>query len=374
MVDKVKVGIIGLGRISSLHLSAYKPENKLNAELFAVCDKNKTRAQEVAKEFNVEHVYTNYKDLLANEEIEAVEILTPHHLHAEQTIKAAEAGKHISLQKVPAMTLSEMDAMIAATKKNKVRFRVYENFRFYPPYQFAMNLIEQGVIGKTERVDCRMWNGLNALSDWKVPLLSWKWRFSEKGNYKSPQLFDDGYHKHSIIAQFLGEPIDSVLAWKGEFKIKGVLTHDTPAVVIYSCKDKSHYGTWNVSLHNFLPMESDHYACDEYVEIIGEKGAIFIPGCTGNFFESCGDSAPGQAGVHWVDETGKWKSELNLDTSWASSFMNCSREFIEGIREDREIDLNPKEARYILKIGLAIVRSIRNNFREVKLKEILDAP
>ncbi|MHA1198058.1 MAG: Gfo/Idh/MocA family protein [Candidatus Heimdallarchaeaceae archaeon] len=374
MVDKIKVGIIGLGRISSLHLSAYKPENKLNAELFAVCDKNKTRAQEVAKEFNVEHVYTNYKDLLANEEIEAVEILTPHHLHAEQTIKAAEAGKHISLQKVPAMTLSEMDAMIAATKKNKVRFRVYENFRFYPPYQFAMNLIEQGVIGKTERVDCRMWNGLNALSDWKVPLLSWKWRFSEKGNYKSPQLFDDGYHKHSIIAQFLGEPIDSVLAWKGEFKIKGVLTHDTPAVVIYSCKDKSHYGTWNVSLHNFLPMESDHYACDEYVEIIGEKGAIFIPGCTGNFFESCGDSAPGQAGVHWVDETGKWKSELNLDTSWASSFMNCSREFIEGIREDREIDLNPKEARYILKIGLAIVRSIRNNFREVKLKEILDAP
>ncbi len=374
MVDKIQVGIIGLGRISSLHLSAYKPENELDAELIAVCDKNKKRAQEVAKEFNVEHVYTNYEDLLSNEEIDAVEILTPHHLHAEQTIKAAKAGKHISLQKVPAMTLSEMDKMIEATKKNKMKFRVFENFRFYSPYQYAMDLINKGIIGKTERVDCRMWNGLSALSGWKVPLTSWKWRFSEKGNYKSPQLFDDGYHKHSIIAQFLGEPIDSVLVWTGEFKIQGVVRHDTPSVVIYSCKNKAHYGTWNVSLHKFLPMESDFYACDEYVEIIGEKGAIFIPGCTGSFFESCGASAPGQAGVHWVDETGKWHSKIDLDTTWDSSFINCSREFIEGIREDRDIDLTPKEARYILQIGLAVVRSIRNNFKEVKIKDITDKP
>ena len=214
MSDKVKIGIIGLGRISSLHLPAYLPDSGIDAELIAVCDKNKKRAQEVAKEYNVEYFYTDYKELLLNPEIDAVEILTPHHLHKEQTIHTAEAGKHISLQKVPAMTLSDMDQMINAANKNKVKFRVYENFRFYPPYQFAMNLINNGTIGKTERVDCRMWAGLSALSEWKVPLSAWKWRFSEKGNYNSPTLFDDGYHKHSIIAQFLGEPIESVLLGK----------------------------------------------------------------------------------------------------------------------------------------------------------------
>lgn len=374
MVDTIKVGIIGLGRISSLHLLAYKPENNLNVELIAVCDKNKNKAEAIARKFNVNCVYANYEDLLANDEIEAVEILTPHHLHAEQTIKAAEAGKHISLQKVPAMTLSEMDKMIEATIKNKVKFRIFENFRFYPPYQYALKLINDGVIGKTERVDCRMWMGLSALSEWEVPLMTWKWRFSEEGNYKSPTLFDDGYHKHSIIAQFLGEPIDSVLVWQGNKKINRVIKHDTPAVVIYSCKDKIHYGTWNASLHDFLPMESDYYACDEYVEIVGEKGAIFIPGCTGRFFEYCGESAPGQPGVHWVDEKGEWHSHLDLDTSWESSFINCSREFIEGIRADREIELAPKEARYILQIGLAIVRSVRTNFKEVKIKSIKDKP
>jgi len=153
-----------------------------------------------------------------------------------------------------------------------------------------------------------------------------------------------------------------------------VVKHDSPAVVIYSCKNKSHYATWNTSLHNFLPMESDYYACDEYVEIVGEKGVIFIPGCTGSFFESCGDSAPGQAGVHWVDETGEWHSKTDMETNWRSSFMSCSKEFIDGIREDREIELTPKEARYILQIGLAIIRSARNNFRETKIKSIRDKP
>ena len=374
MVDRIKVGIIGLGRISTLHLPAYEPESKLNAELVAVCDKNKKRAQEVAEEFNVDDVYTDYKDLLANNKVDAVEILTPHHLHTEQTIKAAEAGKHISLQKVPCLTLSEMDKMIEVTKKNDVKFRIFENFRFYPPYQFAMKLIEDGVIGRTERVDYRMWGALNALSEWKVPLSAWKWRFSEKSNYNSPTLFDDGYHKHSIIAQFLGEPIDSVLAWQGSFKIQGVVKHDAPAVIVYSCEDKSHYATWNTSIHKFIPMESDYYACDEYAEIFGEKGAIYIPGCTGSFFESCGDRAPGQAGVHWVTEAGEWHSKTDIETDWAVSFLKCSKEFIDGIREDREIELNPIEARYILQIGIAIIRSVREKFREVKIKEITDKP
>ena len=374
MKDKIKVGIVGLGRISTLHLQAYKPEYNLNAELVAVCDKNKKRIQEVAKDYNIENRYTDYEDFLKNTKIDAVEILTPHNIHTKQTIKAAEAGKHISLQKVPCLTLSEMDQMITTTEKNDVKFRIYENFRFYPPYQFAMNLINKDVIGKTERVDYRMWGALNALSEWKVPLSTWRWRFTEESNYNSPTLFDDGYHKHSIISQFLGEPIDSVLVWQGKFKIQRVIKHDTPSVVIYICKNKSHYGTWNVSTHKFMPLESDFYACDEYVEIIGEKGAIFIPGCTGSLFESCGDSAPGQAGVHWIDETGEWHSKTDIETNWTSSFINCSREFIEGINEDREIELNPKEARNILQIGLAVIRSVRNNFKEIKIKDIKNTP
>ncbi len=97
MSDKVKVGIVGLGRISSLHLEAYSEKYKLDAELAAVCDKNKKRAENIAKEYNIEGVYTNYAKFLKDENIDAVEILTPHKIQTKQTILAAEAGKHISL-------------------------------------------------------------------------------------------------------------------------------------------------------------------------------------------------------------------------------------------------------------------------------------
>ncbi|MCP4763900.1 MAG: Gfo/Idh/MocA family oxidoreductase [archaeon] len=375
MADKIRIGIIGLGRISTLHLAAYKPEQNLNVELVAVCDKDKKKGKIIAEEFNIDEkkVFTDYEELLKDNTVDAVEILTPHHFHTPMTIKAAEAGKHISLQKAPCMTLSEMDSMINATKKAEVKFRVFENFRFHPPYQKAMELINSGVIGKTIRVDYKMWSAIDSLSAWEVPLSAWTWRIREKSNYKSPTLFDDGYHKHSVIAKFLGEPIDSVLAWMGTYRLKGALKLDTPSVMIYSCKNKSHYGTWNTSIHDFMPLHSNYYGCDEYVDIIGEKGAIFIPGCTGNFFKEC-EAGPGKSGVHWVEKDGKWKSDTSMETDWGVSFINCSRAFVEGIRNDSDIELNPGDARYILQIALAIIRSSRNGFKEVKLKDIVDAP
>jgi predicted dehydrogenase len=374
MADKIRVGIIGLGRISSLHLPAYHPKQLLNAEIVAVCDKNKSRAQEVAKAYNVPNVYTDYGDLLKNNQIDAVEILTPHDMHAEMTIKAAQAGKHISLQKVPAMTLGEMDRMIEAAKLHKIKFRVFENFRFYPPYMKAMELIRNGTIGTVERVDYNMVGSISTLESWKVPLSAWKWRISEKANYRAPTIWDDGYHKHSMLAQFLDDSIDSVMAWQGKFKIAGTIKMDQPTVVIYSCKNKSHYGTWNSSTHNSLPLKSKYYGCDEWVEIFGSKGSVWIPGCTGSFFEeACASEGPTKAGVHWIGKNdSNWHSLTDIDTDWASSFINCSKEFIEALRADRQPEVNPQEARYILQIGLAILTSLRNNFREVKIKEITD--
>jgi predicted dehydrogenase len=374
MADKIRVGIIGLGRISSLHLPAYLPQNKLNAELVAVCDSDKSKTKAVAKEYNVEKTFTDYKDMLKDNTIDAVEILTPHHVHLPMTLAAAQAGKHISLQKVPAMTLSEMDQMIHTANQHKIWFRVFENFRFYPPYMKAMEIIKDGIIGTVDRVDYNMVGGVSAVESWKVPLSAWKWRISEKGNYRSPTVFDDGYHKHSMIAQFLDDSIESVLAWQGVYRVMKTVKMDTPTVIVYSCKNKSRYGVWNTSTHDHVPMKSKYYGCDEWVEIFGSKGSVWIPGCTGSWFEdACKIEGPTRAGVHWIGKNEEnWHSITDIDTDWGTSFINCSREFVEAIRANRQPEVNPQEARYILQIGLAILTSIRNNFREVKIKEITD--
>ena len=75
----------------------------------------------------------NYHDLLKDDEIDAVEILTPHHLHMEMAIAAAEAGKHISIQKPMALNPRDCEKIISATQKAGVILNICENFLFYPP-------------------------------------------------------------------------------------------------------------------------------------------------------------------------------------------------------------------------------------------------
>ena len=116
-MDKLRVGFIGTGRISDLHAIEYLQNEK--SELVAVCDVNIENARQRAEAWGVPSnmVFTNYHDLLAEKEVDLVEILLPHHLHYQATLDAAAAGKHISLQKPMAITVEQADEMISATKK-----------------------------------------------------------------------------------------------------------------------------------------------------------------------------------------------------------------------------------------------------------------
>ncbi len=132
-MDKLRVGIIGTGRISDLHAIEYLQNER--AELVAVCDLDADMARSVRAAWGVpeERVFTDYHQLLALKDLDLVEILLPHHLHYQSTLDAAAAGKHISLQKPMALSVNEADEMIAAAQQAGVIFKVFENFIFYPP-------------------------------------------------------------------------------------------------------------------------------------------------------------------------------------------------------------------------------------------------
>lgn len=371
MTPKLKVGFIGCGRILSLNALGYV--DNPNAEIYAMCDKKGKKAREAAEQWGAQKVYKDYNDLLKDENVDIIEILTPHKTHAPLTIAACEAGKHVSLQKPPALRLSEMDAMISTARKNGVKFKVFENFRFHPPYMRAMDLIQQEVIGDVYVVNYRMWSSISPLSSWSVPLMTWKWRIEEENNYKMPNMFDDGYHKHSVIRMFLNRPIRSVQAWAGAYRIyKIIKVSDMPAVVIYKTKSSARYGLWNLSVGPKLPINSDYYGCDEYVEIQGSKGIMFINGCTGNMFVGCGCGGPGAPGLYWIDSNGKWQSECDMETDWKWSFINSTRHFVNAIKNDTEPILSGADAREILQITLGIVKSIRLNAQDVTMNSIMD--
>jgi predicted dehydrogenase len=109
-VEAIGVGIVGCGRISGLHALGYR--GREDARIEAVCDTKRTRAREQARAWGVEKVYADYQELLTDPGIDLVELLVPHHLHAEMTIAACEAGKQVSVQKPMALSVAEAEAMI----------------------------------------------------------------------------------------------------------------------------------------------------------------------------------------------------------------------------------------------------------------------
>jgi len=349
MINKqqLRVGFIGCGRIADLHRLGYI--NNPRAKITAVCIRDKAKLKKISHGWKIDKTYTDYKDLLNDPDIDLVEILTPHDSHFKIATDAARAGKHISLQKVPVMTLKEYDDLLKVVKQNKIKFRVFENFRFHKPYQRALELVSGGKMGKVKTVNQRMWVSYKMTKEWPISLKTMAWRMQEGVNYRSPTLFDDGFHKHSIAQMFL-PPITGVRVWCNKAKFKGLVSLDVPSIVIYETNQKDTYGSWNVSTHPNLPIKSNYYSCDEFVEITLEKGIILIYGCTGDMFNR---------GVEWMDVKGEWHSEKIKNSDWKYSFISSTNNFIDTILLNKKASLDEQEARDVLKITLAIVKSFK---------------
>ena len=120
-------------------------------------------------------IHAELEKLLLDPEVDALEILTPHHLHADHAVAALEAGKHVSLQKPPARTLAELDRIAAAARRSGRTLRVFENFMFYPPHQKAKQLIDSGAIGVPLSV--RIKTAAGRFTDgWEVDAKTQAWR------------------------------------------------------------------------------------------------------------------------------------------------------------------------------------------------------
>lgn len=337
MKKKLNFAIAGGGRISDLHAPGYLKSDK--AKLYAVCDVSKEVCEKRKKEWELEKTYTDFNELLEDKEIDAVEILTPHHLHYPMVIKAAMAGKHISVQKPMALTLKECDEMISVCRKAGVIFKVFENFVFYPPYVRAKEIMEKGDIGEPLCIRTRIGSGYGG---WEVPLRAWAWRLNEAESGGGPTVFDDGYHKLSIAVDFFG-PVESVTGWI-ETSL-GMI--DSP--VALSWKHKSgKLGYMDAAMTPNLYVESKYYSADERVEITGSKGTIIIPHCTGQLFE-----APPLT----VVKENRVESHTDLRYDWIESFIDSVQDFIDAVLAGREPKLTGERGRDVTAFALGAIEA-----------------
>lgn len=145
--NKVNIAVIGTGRMGSVHVANIVREIP-NAQLVAICDIRLEVAQAVAAELGIQNVIQDYREVLANPEIEAVLIATSTNTHAEIIIAAAQAGKHIFCEKPLALDLESINQALAAVDQAGVKLQVGFNRRFDKSFRRVRELVHSGDIGR----------------------------------------------------------------------------------------------------------------------------------------------------------------------------------------------------------------------------------
>ena len=346
----INVALIGCGRIADVHVPGYLGASE--ARIFAVCDANPAVAEARGREWGAERVYVDYNKLLADEDVHAVEILTPLLLHEPMTIAAAAAGKHIALQKPMTYSLSSADRMLAACRRAGVVFKITENYVFYPPLVKAKELIEQGAIGEPLGVRIRLLSG--GSGGWAVPAGAWEWRIKESEAGRGLNTFDHGHHLWSTAWFLLGES-ERVTAWIESND--GIM--DCPAVVMWKYKSGARLGVCDLIHAGELHIPSKYYANDEWIEITGTGGVLFIRRCTGNIHDGPALGLFDGGKMHAFD----------VPSDWGLGFIGATRNFIDAIHARAPGMLSGEEAREVLRFSLAVQKSARAR-REVLLDEM----
>ena len=177
-----------------------------------------------------------------------------------------------------ALSVTEADQMIAAATQAKVVLRVYENFVFYPPHVRAKQMIEAGEIGEPQMIRMHVSTGKSETA-WKVPLSAWVWRFDEGKSGGGPLVFDHGNHLFSLAHHLMGD-VARVYAWIDRSRVIPTKYVDAPATIMFQFKSPRRYGVLDFAHTPNLVMDSIYYADDDRVEVIGDKGVIFINRCT----------------------------------------------------------------------------------------------
>jgi predicted dehydrogenase len=161
--NRINIGAIGAGRISRTHDMPGVWQYDY-AQLLAVCDVDSLRAEDGKKLINEYYtkrdgkpfdgvkVYTDYRELLQNKDIDAVLISTPDHSHAMIGVAAAKAGKHIYMQKPASLTIAEGRIISDVVKKSKVKFQIGSQQRSSEQFRYAAELVRNGRIGDLKTV------------------------------------------------------------------------------------------------------------------------------------------------------------------------------------------------------------------------------
>jgi predicted dehydrogenase len=342
-MSQVRVGLIGCGSIAlGAHVPALRQLPSL-ARVVSVCDVRAEAAEQAARDLGISRWTTDYLELVGDPSIDAVIITTPEFIHAEQTIAAARAGKHVLCEKPIAARLEEADAMIAAARRAGIKFMVAHSRRFTARYRKVREILDSGAIGEpvlireNERRPRAQYSVLN------LPVDIWQPEPDSPQSWKDLALYSGGVtrghaiHEMDLFRWFAGAEAESVSA---ESKIT-VPDREVPDAITFHIRFRNGV----LAACDLYSQAPTGYPIYHQLEIIGDAGIL-----RARDSDMVTVSRYGAQGMRYPVA---YESLLHI----GDAYILEQRRFFEAILKDTEPPLDPLDARAALELSLAATRA-----------------
>ena len=341
-MDTVRMAIVGCGAISQVTFPGYIRHPR--AEVAAICDPVRERAEAAARRWGISpRIYTDYGQVLADPGIDAVELLTPTHMHPDQSIAALSAGKHVSTQKPIGPTVADADRVAAAAAGSDAMFRVTENFLYYPPLVRAKELIDSGAIGEMSSMRMRTFLGADVTApEVEITEDALEWRRDPADN-PGGLTYDGGWHKFATAVWLGGEAesVSAIITRTDDFMI------EAPTAVIWRHAGRDLIGIMESVYAPGMRIRGRYYPVDDFFEFQGSEGSIWVTRCTGEMY----DLPPVML------FTGTGSRSFDVPSDWVEGFNGAAAAFIDGIISGEQQMMDAAMSRAALQLTLAPYRA-----------------
>jgi myo-inositol 2-dehydrogenase / D-chiro-inositol 1-dehydrogenase len=329
-MDKLRIGLVGYGRFGKIHAEALRSIS--DAEVSCACVGSEEGASEARKLLGVE-VYRDYDEFLEKGRMDIVDIVSPNHLHAVQSVKAIEKGMNVFLEKPIAVTIEEARAILASSKRAPSTVQVGFNYRYAPFWKHIKSNMAEGVVKDPTFARIESWRG-----PFRQGSHGWRFDDSRVGH----QIFEQAIHYLDIAAWCFGMPervsgfTDSPQTWKD-----GVYT-TALAILEYP---KGFKAVVADTLNGFV----------ENVTLAVSGNGAMIGGV--------------QTGLDWVSRS-SWVQTKSADGRYGVAKLEIQEEvqtmtsemvdFLETVRRGREPSVTLEDGFRALSLGLTTIASVQS--------------
>jgi myo-inositol 2-dehydrogenase/D-chiro-inositol 1-dehydrogenase len=325
-MEKVNVGLIGVGRIGRLHARNLKYQVP-GTRLLAIADIFEKSAREVASQLEIPIAEKDYRILLDNADIDAVVICSSTDTHAQIIVEAAKAGKHIFCEKPIALDLKKIEKAIDAVKKAGVKLQVGFNRRFDPSFKKAKGLVEKGTIGTPHlvRITSR---------DPEPPPISY---IKVSGGI----FLDMMIHDFDMARYLLDQEVVELMA-VGSCLVDPAIGEagdiDTAIVTL-----RYEGGAWGTIDNSRKAV----YGYDQRIEIFGSEGCVIV-----------GNPRPTEVTINSAEDTKTDKPLYFFTERYQDAYLAEMKEFIKCIQENKEPSVGGFDGKISVQMGYAAKESL----------------